>query len=171
MKKNYLEIGKIVGTHGVRGMVRIQPWCDGIEFLKGVKNYYTDNSGSDYLVCERVAENGNVFIAKFKGVDTIEKAEEYRGKVLYIARNDVKLEKGRYFIQDIIECTVYDNESGEIYGVVSDVSSTGANDVWHIKKGDKEYLIPVIPPVVKYVDVDTGVIKITALEGIFDDED
>ncbi len=171
MKKNYLEIGKIVGTHGVRGMVRIQPWCDGIEFLKGVKNYYTDNLGSESLVAERIAENGNVFIAKFKGVDTIENAEDYRGKILYISRNDVKLEKGRYFIQDIIDCTVYDNESGEIYGVISDVSSTGANDVWHIKKGDKEYLIPVIPPVVKEVDVDAGVIKITALEGIFDNED
>ncbi len=171
MKKEFLEIGKIVGTHGVRGMVRIQGWCDGIEFLKGVKNYYTDENGKSALKCEKIAENGNVFIAKFGGIDTIEKAEDYRGKVLYISRNDVRLEKGRYFIQDIIDCTVYDNESGEIYGVISDVSSTGANDVWHIKKGEKEYLIPVIPPVVKEVNVDTGVIKITALKGIFDDED
>ncbi len=171
MKKDFLEIGKIVGTHGVRGMVRIQPWCDGIEFLKGVKKYYTDNLGVNSLTAERMAENGNVFIAKFVGVDTIENAEEYRGKVLYISRNDVKLEKGRYFIQDIIDCSVYDAENGTLYGVVSDVSSTGANDVWHIKKDDKEYLIPVIPPVVKEVNVDTGVIRITALQGIFDDED
>ncbi len=171
MKKDFLEIGKIVGTHGIRGMVRIQPWCDGIDSLKGVKNYFTDKSGQNALLLERIAENGNVFIAKFKGIDTIENAEDYRGRVLYISRNDVSLEEGRYFIQDIIDCSVYDNENGTLYGVISDVSSTGANDVWHIKNGDKEYLIPNIPPVVKEVNVDTGVIKITALKGIFDDED
>ncbi len=171
MKKEYLEIGKIVGTHGVCGMVRIQPWCDGIEFLKGIKKYFTDNSGNDALSCERIAENGNVFIAKFSSVDTIELAEQYRGKVLYVYRNDLKLEKGRYFIQDIIDCRVLDADNGTEYGVISDVSATGANDVWHIKKGDKEYLIPVIPPVVKNVNIDNGVIEITPLEGIFDDED
>lgn len=171
MRKEFLEIGKIVGTHGVRGMVRIQPWCDGIGFLKGVKNYFTDENGKNVLSCEKIAENGNVFIAKFSGIEAIEQAEAYRGKILYISRNDVKLEKGRYFIQDIIDCTVFDAENGEEYGIVSDVSSTGANDVWHIKRNDREYLIPVIPPVVKDVDIEAGIIKIIALKGIFDDED
>ena len=171
MKKDFLEIGKIVGTHGVRGMVRIQPWCDDIGFLKGVKNYFTDGNGKNALQCEKIAENGNVFIAKFTGVESIEQAENYRGKVLYINRNDIKLEKGRYFIQDIIDCTVFDAETGEEYGTVCDVSATGANDVWHIKRNGKEYLVPVIPPVVKEVDVDSGVIKITPLKGIFYDED
>lgn len=171
MRKEFLEIGKIVGTHGVRGMVRIQPWCDGVAFLKGVKNYFTDENGKNFLNCEKIAENGNVFIAKFSGIETIEQAETYRGKILYINRNDVKLQKGSYFIQDIIDCAVFDAETGEEYGTVSDVSQTGANDVWHIKRNEKEYLIPVIPPVVKDVDVDNGVIKIIALKGIFDDED
>lgn len=171
MKKEYLEIGEIVGTHGVRGMVRIKPWCDGIAFLKGVKEYFTDKNGKNGLKCEKIAENGNVFIAKFAGVESIEQAESLRGKILYINRSDVRLEKGRYFIQDIIDCAVFDAETGEDYGVICDVSATGANDVWHIKRNDKEYLIPVIPPVVKEVDIDAGVIKIIALKGIFDDED
>lgn len=171
MRKEFLEIGKIVGTHGVRGMVRIQPWCDGIAFLKGVKDYFTDDNGKNGLRCEKMAENGNVFIAKFSGVEAIEQAENLRGKVLYINRKAVKLEKGRYFIQDIIGSKVFDAETGEEYGVISDVSQTGANDVWHIKKNDKEYLIPVIPPVVKEVDIEAGEIKIIALKGIFDDED
>ncbi len=171
MKKEFLEIGKIVGTHGVRGMVRIQPWCDGIDFLKGVKNFFTDDNGKNKLLCEKIAENGNVFIAKFSGVDSIEAAESYRNRVIYISRNDVRLENGRYFIQDIIGCTVIDAENGITYGIISDVSATGANDVWHIKKDGKEYLIPVIPPVVSNVDIDSGIVKITPLEGIFDDED
>ena len=169
MKKEFLEIGKIVGTHGIRGMVRIQGWCDGIDFLKGIKNFYTDKSGKNALVVERIAENGNVFIAKFKGVDTIDRAEEYRGKVLYINRKDAKLEDGRYFIQDIIDCSVFDAETGEKYGVVSDVSSTGANDVWHISRNGKEYLIPVIDEVVKEVNIDDNKVVIKPLKGIFED--
>lgn len=171
MKKNFLEIGKIVGTHGVRGMVRIQLWCDGIEFLKGVKKYYTDNSGINYLVCERISPNGQVCIAKFTNINTIEEAQSYRNKVLYIDRKDVALEKGRYFIQDIIGCSVVDAQTNIKYGEISDVSQTGANDVWHIKSGEKEYLIPVIPSVVNHVDIDSSIIKITPLKGIFEDED
>ena len=135
------------------------------------KFIFTDDNGKNGLKCEKMAENGNVFIAKFSGVETIEQAENLRGKVLYINRKAVKLEKGRYFIQDIIGSKVFDAETGEEYGVISDVSQTGANDVWHIKKNDKEYLIPVIPPVVKEVDIEAGEIKIIALKGIFDDED
>lgn len=171
MKKEFLEIGKIVGTHGVRGMVRIQPWCDGIELLKNVKKYYIDPAASKSLDCEKISVNGNVFIAKFNGVDSIEMAERYRGVVLFANRSDLNIEEGSYFIQDILDCRVLDAETGNLYGVICDVSATGANDVWHIKNNDKEYLIPVIPSVVKSVDIDKGEIKIIALEGIFDDED
>ena len=171
MKKDFLEIGKIVGTHGVRGMVRIQPWCDGIELLKNVKKYYIDSVASKSLDCEKISVNGNVFIAKFNGVDSIEMAERYRGVVLFANRSDLNIEEGSYFIQDIFDCRVLDAETGNLYGVICDVSATGANDVWHIKNNDKEYLIPVIPSVVKSVDIDKGEIKIIALEGIFDDED
>lgn len=170
--KEYLEIGKIVGTHGVRGMVRIQPWCDSISLLKGVKSLYTDCSGTNALSVCRIAENGNVFIAQFTKIDSIESAEKLRGKTLYAKRNDLKIEKGSYFIQDIIGCTVIDSDDKTIvYGKVSDVTATGANDVWHIKNGDKEYLIPVIPSVVNDVDVENSVVIITPLKGIFDNED
>lgn len=171
MKTNFLEIGKIVGTHGVRGMLRIQPWCDGIDFLKGIKNYYIfEKNEYNLLTCEKITSSGNVFIAKFVGIDSIENAEKLRNNVLYINRNDVHLENGRYFIQDIIGCVVTDFETGRIYGKISDVSATGANDVWHIKDNSAEYLIPVIPSVVKNVDIENGVIKIVPLKGIFDDE-
>lgn len=170
--KEYLEIGKIVGTHGVRGMVRIQPWCDSISLLKGVKSLYTDCSGINALSVCRIAENGNVFIAQFTEIDSIESAEKLRGKTLYAKRNDLKIEKGSYFIQDIIGCTVIDsNDKTIVYGKVSDVTATVANDVWHIKNGDKEYLIPVIPSVVNNVDVENSVVVITPLKGIFDNED
>jgi 16S rRNA processing protein RimM len=86
-------------------------------------------------------------------------------------RSDAKLPEGTWFIQELIDCTVIDaDDENKVYGILSDVSETGANDVWHIKQGDKEYLIPAIPPVVISTDVVEGIIKIRPLKGIFDNE-
>jgi len=107
----------------------------------------------------------------FKGVESIEHAESFRNTVLYIDRKDVKLPEGRYFITDLIGITVTDAESGAVLGEISDVSQTGANDVWHIKKDGKEYLIPAIDEVIVEVDIDNQTAVIKPLKGIFDDED
>ncbi len=171
MKKQFLETGRITGTHGIRGMVRIQPWCDDIKFLSQIKYFYLDEKGNTKLEKERIAPNGNVFIAKFKDIETVADAEKLRDKVIYIDRSAAKIEKDSYFIQDILGCEVYDTKSGELLGSVGDVSKTGANDVWHIVNAKGEYLIPVIPDIVNKVDIDEGKILITPLKGIFDDED
>ena len=170
MNKKFLETGKIVGTHGVRGMVRIQPWCDSAEFLCGFKKLYLNSEGDSVINITSAKPHGNIVIASIKGVDTIEKAESYRNKVVYINREDVKLEEERYFIEDIIGCTVYDADSNKVLGKISDVSATGANDVWHIKNANKEYLIPCIDEVVISVDIDFEKVVIRPLKGIFDDE-
>ena len=82
------------------------------------------------------------------------------------------LEEGEYFIQDLIGLEVVDADTGESYGKLSDVSQTGANDVYHISKpGEKEKYIPAIKQVVIETDVDGGVMKIRPLKGLFDDED
>ncbi len=171
MKKNYLETGKIVGTHGIRGGVRIQPWCDSAEFLCSFKKLYLDENGKEEVKITSSKPHGNIVIATIKGVDSIELAESYRNRVLYIDRKDVKLEEGRYFIEDLIGCSVYDEDTNELLGNISDVSQTGANDVWHIEKNGREYLIPNIPDIVKSVDIDNEKIIIKPLKGIFDDED
>ncbi len=171
MKKQFLETGKITGTHGIRGFVRVQAWCDSFEFLKKFKILYIDNMGEHSLKVEKMQPNGNVVIIKFSGIDTIESAENLRNKTLYINRDDANLQKGAYFIQDLIGCSVYDNDNNGILGIIGDVTQTGANDVWHIKNGDREYLIPVIPDVVNKVDIDNNSVYITPLKGIFDDED
>jgi len=170
MKKQYLQSGKIVGTHGIRGMVRIQPWCDSAEFLCGFKKLYLDADGTNIINISTAKPHGNVVLAAIKGIDTIEDAESLRNKVVYINRNDVKLEEERYFIEDIIGSTVFDADTNKILGEICDVSATGANDVWHIKSGEKEYLIPCIDEVVISVDIDLGQVVIRPLKGIFDDE-
>lgn len=171
MKKEFLEVGKIVGTHGVRGMVRIQPWCDTPEFLCGFKRLYLDDAGNTSVSVNSAKPHGNVVIAALQGVDSIESAEKYRNKVLYISRKDALLDDDQYFIEDLIGCTVYDADTGEVLGQISDVSQTGANDVWHITRDSREYLIPCIDDVVLKVELDEGRVVIRPLKGIFEDED
>ena len=170
MKKEFLEIGKFVGTHGVRGMVRIQPWSDDGEFLTQFKNFYLDG-GKTKITVSKIAPHGNVVIAQIKGVDSIEDAEKLRGQVLFIKRDDARLPDGRYFVSEIIGATVYDADTNTLLGTLCEVSPTGANDVWHIKNGEREYLVPAIPDVIVNVDIDNDVITIRPLKGIFDDED
>jgi len=169
MKKKYLEVGKIVGTHGVKGMTRVQVWADSADFLKQFKYVYTDQNGENRLTVLRVQPHGNISLVAFKGVETIEHAESFRNTVLFIDRKDVKLPEGRYFITDLIGITVTDADSGAVLGEITDVSQTGANDVWHITKGGKEYLIPAIDDVIISVDIDGETSVIRPLKGIFDD--
>ena len=170
MKKEFLQIGKFVGTHGVRGMVRIQPWSDNGEFLTQFKKFYL-NDGKDKIEMTKITPHGNVVIAAVKGVDCIEDAEKLRNQILYIKRDDAKLPEGRYFVSEIIGAQVFDADTNNLLGILVDVSPTGANDVWHIKSGEKEYLVPAIPDVIANVDIETDTIIIKPLKGIFDDED
>ncbi len=171
MKNRYLEAGKIVGTHGVRGMVRIQPWCDSPEFFCTLKKVYLDKDGKDKLSVSKSSPHGNVVIAAIKGIDSIEEAEKYRNKVVYMDRRDAKLEEGQYFISDLLGCSVFDADSEKFLGTISDVSQTGANDVWHISREEREYLIPCIEEVVVSVDIEEEKVVIRPLKGIFPDED
>lgn len=171
MLKQYLETGKIVGTHGVKGMVRVQPWSDSGEFLTRFKHFYLDDSGENRLEALKIQPHGGIVLMALKGVETIEEAEKLRNKILFINRSDAHLPEGRYFIDDLIGCSVYDADSGKVYGTVSDVSKTGANDVWHIASNGKEYLLPAIDEVVISAEPESGKIVIRPMKGIFDDED
>ena len=173
MIKEFLDVGQIVGTHGVRGEMRVNPRCDGPEFIKQFKTLYFDKKGEKPVKVVSSRVHGNLALVKLEGVDTVEAATALRNKVLYMKRSDAKIPAGSYFIAELTDCRVIDADDEEkCYGILSDVSETGANDVWHIKADDgKEYLIPTIPPVVIDVNVETGIIKIRPLKGIFDDED
>lgn len=170
MLKKYIEAGKIVGTHGIRGEMRVQQWCDSAEVFTAFKKFYLDKNGAVSLKVKASRPHGNVCLLKADGVDTIEAAETFRGKVLYIDRADLKLQDGQFLIDDIVGCVVIDAEDHTEYGVVSEVSQTGANDVWHIKKQDNEYYLPNVPQFVKKVDIENRLILITPIGGMFDDE-
>ena len=171
MKQQYIETGKITGTHGVRGELRVQPWCDTPEDLTIHKQLYLDAMGQQVLKIVSARPHKQMVILKVKGIDTVEQAATLRDKTLYLDRKKLKLQKGQYLIVDLIGCDVFDTDTKEPLGQITDVSQTGANDVWHITKEGKEYLIPAIPSVVDTVDVDKEEVWITPLKGIFDDAD
>lgn len=173
MKKEYLELGQIVSTHGVRGELRVNPWCDSPEFAAKFKTLYFDKNGNQSVKVVSSRAHGNVVLMKLQGTDTIEQAQALKNKILYLKREDAKLPSGTWFIEELLTCRVLDSEDNSIcYGVLSDVSQTGANDVWHItSENGKEYLLPAIKEVVINADVENGNIYIKPLRGIFDDED
>lgn len=171
MKKQYLDSGKIVGTHGIKGEVRIEPWCDSPEFLCAFKKLYLDEKGQTFIEVKS-RPHKNITLAKIKGVDTIEAAEKLRGKIIYINRDDITLDEGVNFVQDLIGIEVKDAENGTVYGKITDVLRTGANDVYEITdSNNKKYLAPVIDEVVEEINVDGGFVLIRPMKGIFDDED
>ena len=87
-------------------------------------------------------------------VHTVEEADRLRGRIVYLNRDDVKLPKGTHFIQDLLGLTVEDADNGHVYGTITDVLKTGANDVYQVSKDGRDYLIPVIPEVVLEKDID-----------------
>lgn len=170
MLKQFLEIGQIVSTHGIRGELRVNPWCDTPEFMKRFKTLYFDSNGEKAVKVVSCRPHGNIVILKLEGIDTVEEAQKMRNKTLFMNRKDAKLSKGDWFIQDLVGCTVYDTDNNDIiYGDLTEVAQTGANDIWYIEKNGKEYIIPAIKDVVIKVDVENSAIYIRPLKGIFDD--
>ena len=109
-------------------------------------------------------------LIKFKGIDTPESANFLRNNIVYIDRNDVELEEGTYFIQDLIGLKVTDADTNEEYGTVRDVFQTGANDVYEVTNGERTVLIPAIPDVIVNTDLENSVLTIRPLEGLFDED-
>lgn len=166
MKKEFLEAGKIVSTHGIRGEVKIMPYTDSPELLCEFDRLFYGKS-KDELIIERSRPAKNMVIAKIEGVSTVEEAEKLRNVMLYMHRDDLELDENTFFIQDLIGMEVRDADSGFVYGKITDVLQNGANDVYVIK-GDREYLVPAIPDVIISTDVDGELMTIRPLDGLFD---
>lgn len=167
----YLNVGKIVNTHGVRGEVRIWPQTDfpEVRFRKGSRLLLFLPGRAEAVPVEVVSSRPQkkMYLVKLKGIDSMTEAEKLKGGELKVEEDDrVPLEEGEYYVRDIVGCAVITDE-GETLGVVSDVLSPGANDVWVVKRPQgRELLLPVIDEVVLDVDVAAKRIKVHLLEGL-----
>jgi 16S rRNA processing protein RimM len=165
---NYLRVGVISSTHGIKGEVKVFPTTDDVNRFKELKTVFLD-TGKELLSMEieGVKFFKQMAILKFKGIDDINDVEKYRGKDLLIDReNAVKLEEGEYFIFDLIHSEVITDE-GEKLGSLAEIISTGANDVYVVKTDEgKEILIPSIKECVLDVNVEHKKITVHLLNGL-----
>ena len=164
------QVGIISSTHGVRGEVKVFPTTDDMKRFKKLKEVLLD-TGKETLTLE--IEGVKFFkqfvILKFKGYDNIDDIVKYRGKSLFVPReNAVKLQKDEYFIADLIGLKVV-NEDGSFAGVLKDVMETGANDVYIVESRDgKEVLIPAIKDCILQVDFEKEQVLVHLLDGLLD---
>ena len=165
--ESLLEVGQIVNTYGIKGFVKVVPLVDNNNQFKSFKTLYIQEKKSlKELHIEEVKFSKNLVLLKFKSVDTIEQAEGLRNVYLQAKRSDIKLEKGAYFIVDLIGLEVY-TEEGNLLGILKEVLQPGANDVYVVENEEKkQILLPVIPDVVKEVDIDGKKVIVKLLEGL-----
>ena len=168
--EDLLQVGAITQTHGLKGEVKVFPTTDDVKRFKKLKEVILD-TGKEKMVLE--IENVRFFkqfaILKFKGFENINDIERYKGKSLYVTReNAVKLKKDEYFIADLIDVKVYD-EQDTYMGILKDVIVTGANDVYEIALEDgRTLLLPAIKQCVLDVDMGQRRMKVHVLDGLLD---
>lgn len=162
MKKQFLEAGEIVNTHGVRGEVRIQPWANTPEFLLDFDRLYIDGKP---VSVQHARVHKTCVIAQLEGVDTLDRANALRGKQVCINRDDAHLQDGQFFFQDLIGSKALDWTSGKELGTLVDILERPAGDVYVIQ-GQREILVPAVPAFIKETDVENGLIRIQLIEGM-----
>ena len=171
--EDLLQVGIITSTHGVRGEVKVYPTTDDPRRFRRLKEVVLDTGREKInLEIEGVKFFKQFVILKFKGIDNINDIERYRGKSLYVTReNAVKLKKDEYFIADLIGLFV-ENEDGSFQGTLKDVLETGANDVYIVtdQNTGKEVLIPAIKDCILQVDVEQGFMKVHLLDGLLSEK-
>ena len=162
-----IETGKIVSTHGVAGEVRAEAWADSLEALLAFDVFYFED-GQPLAVEGSRVHRGAVNI-KLAGIDSIDEAMRLIGRVIYVDRASLHLPEGTYLVRDLLGMSAVDADTGEVYGRISQVQSTGANDVYHIETPDgRLLLVPAIPDVVISIELQKKLIKIRPLKGLFD---
>lgn len=166
MNEKHIEVGQIVGVHGIAGEVKIQHWCDEAEVFLNLQQVWF-NGAWHKLLSPR--QHKNIILAKLEGVNDRNAAESLRFCVLEAERNQLPpLPEGRYYICDLIGLHV-STDKGRDLGTLSDVLETGSNQVYEVTDTNKKkYYLPVIDSVVLETNLEAGVLKVHLLEGLID---
>lgn len=162
------QVGVISSTHGVRGEVKVYPTTDDVKRFKKLKEVILDTGREQKLLeIETVKFFKQFVILKFKGIDSINDIEKYKGKSLLVDREHaVKLKKDEYFIADMIGMRVI-TEDGQVFGTLKEVIETGANDVYIIDTEEHgDVLVPAIKQCILDVDIENSTMRIHLLEGL-----
>lgn len=168
MKQKYFEIGQIVNTFGIKGVVKVNPFTNDISQFEKMQSILVDKKGNLIeMQIEEVKHSKNQILLKLKGIETIEEAEKYRNCYLKLPREKAKeLPKDTYFIADLIGLEVY-SEEGILLGKVDDIYNSGASDIYEIKNElGKQILLPATKEVIKQIDLEQEKIIVHLLKGL-----
>lgn len=165
--ESLLEVGQIVNSYGIKGFLKVVPLVDNNNQFKEFKRLYVQEKNTyKELKIEEIKFSKNLVLIKAEGIDTIEIATKFKNLYLFAKRKDIKLEKGAHFIVDLIGLEVY-TEEGKLLGKLKEVLQPGANDVYVVKnEKNEQILIPVIPDVIKNIDIENKKIIVKLLNGL-----
>ena len=166
--EEYLEIGQIVNTNGLKGMLKIKPFTDDITRFEDLEFVYIQK-GQELIEknIEEVKYVKNMVLLKLEGIDNIDEAEKYRNLYIKINKKDIgDIPEDSYLIVDMLKCTVYTDED-KLLGKMVDVLTTGSNDVYVVKtESGKEILLPAIKEVVKDINIQNKKIIVKLMDGL-----
>ena len=168
MKKEKLEIGQIVNTFGIKGFVKIYPYVDDITRFDDLEDVYIlQKKQETKLKIEEVKYQKNMVLVKFKGIETVEQAENLRNAYVEIDRKDaIPLEEGQYFIADLLGLDVF-LDTGEKLGILDDIFNNGSTDIYVVKNElGKQFLLPYIDEVIKNIDLENEKITVHLIDGL-----
>ena len=164
----YLEIGQIVNTFGIKGMVKVKPFTDNIERFNNLEKIYIKNkSGQTEYKIQEVKYHKNMVLIKFEGIENPEQADLLRNSYLIVDREtEEPLEPGRYYIVDMIGLDVFTDDN-EYLGKLEDIYNTGSNDIYVVKNElGKQVLLPAIEDVIKNIDMDSKKVIVHLIPGL-----
>ncbi|MGI6123455.1 MAG: ribosome maturation factor RimM [Acetivibrionales bacterium] len=170
MTNDYLAVGKVINTHGIKGEIKVMPITSDISRFDYLLYVTTNYEGTlkEFRVLKCRIHKGFVLIT-LKGIETMDDAEKLKGQELLVHRKHaIELEEDEFFICDIIGLDVY--EEDKLLGRLTDVLETGSNDVYIITdENKKEILIPALKSVVLNVDIEGKRMQVKIPEGLIDD--
>ena len=166
-KREFIDAGRIVNTHGVAGEVKIEVWLDSPKFFRSFKRIYL---GEREMKVASARTHKDFVIAKLEGIDDINAAMALKGREVTVRREDAALPHGAFFLQDILGARVVDEDGNEI-GELVEIMERPASNVY-VVKGETEHLIPAVPDVfIVSADPDAEVIRVRMMKGLATDED
>ena len=169
-KEALLECGKIVNTHGTRGTLKIESWCDTPEILCGIKTlYYRKREELVSLSVTHTSVHKGYVLADIEGIDSMEKAELLKNRIVLADRAEIPLDDDRVFVADLLGLDVVDARDGKKLGVLEDMIENPGSDLFCVKTPEgKEVLVPAVDEFIDHV-VDKA-LYLSLIPGFFDDE-
>jgi len=163
-------LGKVVATHGIRGQLRVVLFSGDFTNAAGLDSVMLKrpDGGMDTFPVAAIARHGQKVLLTLKELDSINQVRPLVGREVHVRRDQLpELSEGEYYWCDLLGLRV-ETDRGELLGTLTEIIATGSNDVYVVRSGGREYLIPALEEVVREIDLDDRIMKVSPPEGLFD---